>query len=109
MSNRSKSLKNNCLEIQGHKCYWCGREIFIYEGWDRSMPLPKDYSTVDHIFTMKDPRRAWYKKNKTPSPFVLSCRECNEARGSMLVESMEDRHHKQHRNWRKHFTAGAIH
>jgi len=108
MSRRSKELKNYCSKVQGHKCYWCGRKIYPYEGWDRSEQFPDDYATVDHIFTMKDSRRKHFKKIKKPSPFVMSCRACNQKRGSMLVEQMEKLCHKKHIDWNSHFTTGKF-
>ena len=45
-------------------CIWCGRKTKFFKK-QVSDPIP-EMATVDHLFSMSDPRRIWHKKNKTP-------------------------------------------
>lgn len=107
MSGRSLKIKQKVLEEQNGLCYWCGRKLIFTGRSYGHNPLPDNYATVDHIFPYGDPIRKLYKKNNTPSPFVVACPSCNLKRGNLLIEQMEDLCGKPHINWHKHFTAGA--
>ena len=69
-------------------CAWCGVKTTFYE--EHMTTYPEKMATVDHLFSMSDPRRKWHKKNRTPSPIVLSCWKCNYDRQDMLWERYEE-------------------
>jgi hypothetical protein len=107
MSCRSLKIKQRVLDNQNGLCYWCGKPLILTGHSYGHSPLPDNYATTDHIFTKEDPIRKLYRKNHTPSPFVVVCPDCNQKRGDLPIEQMENLCGKPHKNWHKDFTAGT--
>ena len=62
-------------------CYWCGSSVLL-EVFNND----KHLATIDHIHPSQTMKRRSYDRFKIPSPVVLSCRQCNQNRGSIKFE-----------------------
>lgn len=65
-------------------CYWCGRKTHFLTRYVRHPS--GNVATVDHLYPNSDARRKRCKRNRIPSPVVLSCYKCNHQRRNVPFE-----------------------
>jgi len=101
MTNRSYRYKKELYE-KSPNCYWCGEQMTLYHGVPSGEKLPDNAVTIEHIFAIKDKRRKYFKKIKTPSPVVLACNKCNNKRKGKSLVSYEEKFNKNKNGWTKY-------
>lgn len=72
----------SCVAFKKHlfkftkQCFYCGCEMTDINP-NHPSDLPDNYYTIEHVFNNKNPMRLL----GMPSPLVLACKKCNEAKG----------------------------
>jgi 5-methylcytosine-specific restriction endonuclease McrA len=80
VNNREGRLKVKYWHKDPH-CYWCARKTQIYFP-PNGVSVPSDMATIDHLTSRNMGRHGF--RGKT----VLSCENCNRARGEMEVAAL---------------------
>jgi hypothetical protein len=75
-------------------CYWCGKELVLWEG--DSGKMPDNGATIDHLYSRLHPLRL---KKTGDLRRVLSCRWCNNERSREETKVLyNDKHRKKSGN-----------
>lgn len=73
-------IRKHLYEIQGGKCYWCGKLVLCWHPKVSKGGTSKLYMEIDHVI----PRCAGGSNTKTN--LVGSCGRCNRARGTLFMK-----------------------
>ena len=68
-TKRKNKLKQEIIQYQGNRCYWCGKE------------LKEDEITLDHLLELGNGGKKYSIKN-----LVISCEQCNNLRSNSPIK-----------------------
>lgn len=79
---RMKRRKEKLLQLQGGRCFWCGRQVTTdFEQKPGARP-PENLATIDHLDSRYSPLRGKFNGLRMART-VLACWRCNNDRAKI--------------------------